>query len=166
MIHFYCDGHVLIQILHFSSLDCWKHPRTKCILNHLYCVFYSLFPFNLKLVIILKSTWSYIKSHLSKWRSFPKKGATCKPCKIILSGVEHPSKGSHWTNSGPNGAPHFQNGAKTWSNPPVSSCVGAARVGFDGGHRRRHCRDLYKFEKYKAVRAKLEVGNANGRYRH
>ena len=52
----------------------------------------------------------------------------------------------------PSRALHFPNEANTSASPPEPSCVGAARVSFDSGHRRRHCRSLYKFSKYKAVR--------------
>ena len=49
----------------------------------------------------------------------------------------------------PPGALHFQNEANTSANPPEPSCVGAAPVSFEDGHRRRHCRSLYKIKSTK-----------------
>ena len=127
--------------------------RTKygpLLIKGLHIFWFALNAFN-SFIIRLKGSWSYIKLHLSKWRSCPIEGNTCKPCRGIAPSWLPTSQAYHFTKPNPPGAPHSEKRGQKCANRPVLARLRGARVSFDGDHRRRHFRGLCNSGKYEVV---------------
>ena len=157
MTHYYCVGHVWIQnavfLIFWLQNSAWNSMWSS--VAGTFWTFHSLFPLSK-----MSTVGHYVGKHLKLHKALTYlNGVVChkRAPHVSLAKLFHQEEHSHTgalppASLGPSPALHFPNEANTSASPPEPSCVGAARVSFDSGHRRRHCRSLYKFSKYKAVR--------------
>ena len=127
--------------------------RTKygpLLIKGLHIFWFALNAFN-SFIIRLKGSWSYIKLHLSKWRSCPIEGNTCKPCRGIAPSWLPFAQAYHFTKPNPPRKPLTLKKRPKVCKPSRACPSSWGTSSVDGDHRRRHFRGLCNSGNYEVV---------------